>query len=213
MIPKGLKHHHFLEAIREIDEQGIPASRASYRYDLILHGKPYPPKYVISIATRIATGSEWTSEKFNAIEAKGYFISHGFTISVKSASHPRAIGRIVDEDEESRFAEGKEKYRMHRALERDPSVARRAKASRLSQHQDLRCDVCDFSFFELYEKQGEGYIEAHHTVPVSELRGKRKTKISDIALVCANCHRILHRSNPMLSVVALREIVELNKIK
>lgn len=211
MIPKGLQHHHFLKAIREIDTHGVPVSRASYRYDLLLHGKSYPPKYVISIATKIASGSELTPERFNAVEAREYFVKNGFTIIVKSAGHRRAIGRIADEDEESRFAEGAEKYRVHRSLERDPSVVKKAKEYRLSQGQDLRCDVCDLSFFEQYGKIGEGYIEAHHTVPISILRGEKRTKISDIALVCSNCHRMIHRSKPMLSVSALREIVKLNR--
>lgn len=208
MIPKGLEHHHFLKAIREIDENDVPPSRTSYRYDLLLHGKCYPPKYVIYLATQIA-GLE--PKEYNAVEAKNYFIHHGFTILEKSGNRSHTLGHIANEDEESNFAEGKEKYKTHRAHERDPSIAKKAKTRRLSQHQDLRCDVCDFSFFEMYGKLGEGYIEAHHTVPVSQLRGEKKTRISDIALVCANCHRILHRSKPLLSILELKQIIKPNK--
>ena len=211
MIPPGLEHHHFLKAIRVIDRDGVPASRASYRYDLILRGKAYPPKYVISIATKIARGEEWAFTKFNAVEAKNYFRGHGFTISEKTGEKRRVIAKIADEDAASRFAEGERKYRLHRSLERDPSITRKAKQARLAAQQDLCCDVCGFSFFESYGELGSGFIEAHHTVPVSEIQGSQKTKISDIALVCANCHQMLHRATPLLSIEQLRTIVERNQ--
>ena len=42
---------------------------------------------------------------------------------------------------------------------------------------------------------GKGYIEAHHTRPVAKLVTGERTKVSDLALVCANCHRMLHRQD------------------
>ncbi|MBK7093207.1 MAG: HNH endonuclease [bacterium] len=76
---------------------------------------------------------------------------------------------------------------------------------------ELRCDVCDFSFTEKYGELGAGYIEAHHTVPVSSIRGKHKTRILDISLVCSNCHRMLHRSKPMKSIMELRRDITANQ--
>ena len=51
-----------------------------------------------------------------------------------------------------------------------------------------------------------GFIEAHHTVPVARLRGKTKAKIADLALVCSNCPRMLHRGS-LLSVKELRQLI------
>lgn len=80
MIPEGLTDKHFKLATAEIDRDGVPGQRNSRYYDLILNGRKYPPKYVISLATRYARGQEHSSEDFNAVEAKNYFENRGYTI-------------------------------------------------------------------------------------------------------------------------------------
>jgi len=80
MIPKGLQRKHFTSAATEIDKNGVPTRRKSYRYDLLLNGKRYPPKYIISIANKCLNGVEWSSKKFNAVEAKDYFLNKGYKI-------------------------------------------------------------------------------------------------------------------------------------
>ncbi len=132
-----------------------------------------------------------------------------YTISNKQRkSKKRNIDslKLISEDEESVFSEGKEKYRLHRSLERDRTITYKAKLKRKMDKGVLCCDVCDFNFSEKYGELGDGYIEAHHTIPVSLLRGKSKTKLSDIALVCANCHRMLHTGESLLTVNELKSI-------
>jgi 5-methylcytosine-specific restriction endonuclease McrA len=111
---------------------------------------------------------------------------------------------VTPEDDESRYPEGAKSYRLHRRLERDGTLAKRAKQNRLAQVGALSCDVCGFDFASAFGKLGAGFIEAHHTVPVSTLRGENNTKLSDLALVCSNCHRMLHRGPHLLSVDDLR---------
>jgi hypothetical protein len=55
----------------------------------------------------------------------------------------------------------------------------------------IKCECCSFDFKATYGVHGIGFIECHHTNPISN--GKRITKIEDLALVCSNCHRMLHR--------------------
>lgn len=114
---------------------------------------------------------------------------------------------IADEDDESAFPEGRESYRLHRKLERDSKLPARVKANRLSKTGKLECEVCSFDFAEAFGDLGEGFIEAHHRVPVHKLGGKTTTKAEDLALVCPNCHRMLHRSDPHKSVEELRELL------
>lgn len=114
---------------------------------------------------------------------------------------------IVDEEEEISFPEGKERYRLHRAKERNVTLIKVAKAKYLESNKRLSCQVCDFSFEEQYGELGKGFIEAHHIFPISRLTEETSTKIEDIALVCSNCHRMLHRRRPWV------DIEELNKIK
>jgi len=205
MIPKGFQHQHFLKAIAEIDIEGVPKPRESYRYDLLINGKKYPPKYVISIANKYLNGKEWPSKSFNAVEAKDYFIRNGYRILDRKIN--KSISRIVSEDEESKFPEGKEKYKYHRSLERDSSIAKKAKEARLESVGELICDACGFSFSDTYGELGAGFIEAHHIIPVSKLRGERKTTIKEIALVCSNCHRMLHTGEKLLSVEDIKSII------
>jgi 5-methylcytosine-specific restriction protein A len=72
----------------------------------------------------------------------------------------------------------------------------------------LNCEVCGFSFLDAYGELGEGFIEAHHKNPMSLQEGEIKTTLDDIALVCSNCHRMLHKGNPVLSVEELKERME-----
>lgn len=60
-----IKREHILAAIKEIDREGIRSGRNSSTYDLIDEGKPYPPKLVVSIANRFATGKELDSNTFS----------------------------------------------------------------------------------------------------------------------------------------------------
>ena len=52
-------------------------------------------------------------------------------------------------------------------------------------------------FLKLMENWGENFIEGHHKNPLCERNGQENTKIDDIALVCSNCHRMLHRKDNM----------------
>lgn len=114
---------------------------------------------------------------------------------------------VVDEDDESAFPEGRESFQTHRYLERDGKIPSKAKAKRLAETGKLECEVCKMDFHCFYGKFGYGFIEAHHTVPVSMLNGVMNTKVSDLALVCSNCHRMLHRGQKLLSIEELRVLI------
>ncbi len=72
-------------------------------------------------------------------------------------------------------------------------IVQEVKARRLGKDPLLRCDVCGFSFVLSYGQMGEGFIEAHHKVPLGEIRGKTRTTANCFDLICANCHRMIHR--------------------
>ncbi len=112
----------------------------------------------------------------------------------------------MTEDDQS-FPEGKKKLRKHLVRERNQSLVSRKKGI-AKQEGKLRCCVCEFSFEEYYGDIGKDYIEAHHVLPVSELKEDCKTRLEDIVLVCSNCHRILHRKRPWLGVNELKSILK-----
>ena len=201
MIPSGLTKTHLKKAAAEIDLNGAPKDRESVHYDLVLDGKLYPPKYVISLAQGYATGEKLPARSFSAVEAKNYFVGRGYTVIDRRHD---ALQKIAPEDEESSFPEGAAAYKLHKRLERDGGISRKAKAKRLAETGKLECEVCQFNFLACYGAIGLGFIEAHHKTHVSKNMGTEKTKTSDLALVCSNCHRMLHTSKDGLSVEELR---------
>ena len=85
------------------------------------------------------------------------------------------------------------KYAFHRKVERNPTAARQAK-----KFHGTRCQACDLDFEERYGEIGKGFIEAHHLKPISTLEeGVAVTYdvAADFAVLCANCHRMIHRSD------------------
>ena len=121
---------------------------------------------------------------------------------------PVAAG-IPDEDEDE-VPEGRVLFRLHRARERDRKLVRRKKASVLAAGGALECEACQIVFGDTYGALGQDYIEVHHRVPL-HVSGETLTRLADLALVCANCHRMIHRSRPWLTVVQLTELIATNR--
>lgn len=89
-------------------------------------------------------------------------------------------------------SEGGRRERRHFQIERNRAVVADAKRTWQRADPALRCEVCEMSFLELYGARGEGFVEAHHRVPLAALDEETETWIRDLAPVCANCHRMLH---------------------
>ena len=86
-IPK-IDEQNISEALKYIDEHGVPDKNKSSQYVLINEdGKQYPPKYVIAVADYLANGVEITTDGFNAVEAKNYFEARGYSIESKQEKY------------------------------------------------------------------------------------------------------------------------------
>lgn len=82
-IPK-LKKQDVIDALKFIDENGVPEHNTSVKYALVSGaGKKYPPKYVVAVADHLANGTDISTTGFNAVEAKNYLEGQGFTIETK----------------------------------------------------------------------------------------------------------------------------------
>lgn len=109
---------------------------------------------------------------------------------------------------ETEFPEGRVYERKHKVRERNKQLVARAKEKFKSKHGHLFCEACNFDFKVKYGSVGDGFIEVHHTIPVMELKPGARTNIADVALVCSNCHRILHLRRPWLTIPALRKLLK-----
>jgi len=84
MIPKRIFRAHLLEAARIIGREGVPKLRKSTRYDVLVSGKKYPPKYLIAVASKLATGKMISSQDYNGgAESNSFLRIRGFTITDK----------------------------------------------------------------------------------------------------------------------------------
>lgn len=130
MIPKAtIIREHVLVALREIDRNGVPSRRSSTKFSLVFDGRRYPPKYVVSLAHRIATGHELDSESFGGGEESNSFL--------------RMLGFKITESIEER-----------RTPARCPRPAKRESAAQLtvsSAHTE-RCRACKTTVQKLLEK-------------------------------------------------------------
>ena len=64
------------------------------------------------------------------------------------------------------------------------------------------CQVCGFDFLEHYGEIGRDYIEVHHLRPLSTLDEQVPVDpATDLACLCANCHRMMHRSRDHVMTV------------
>ncbi|MFE4120080.1 HNH endonuclease [Priestia sp. YIM B13486] len=155
----------------------------------------------IKFKNSVVSGKGITETELNAI------LEYGFSNVGDVIRKVKEVERIGFTEDDEGFPEGKLKLKQHLVRERTPEVIKLAKERFLQLHGKLFCEVCEFDFKEHYGNLGEGYIEGHHTKPVSEMAENEQTKVEDIALVCANCHRMLHRKRPWLSVKGLRELL------
>lgn len=111
------------------------------------------------------------------------------------------------------FPEGKIVERTHKTRERNNQVVELAKKVFKEKNGRLFCQSCGFDFEKTYGSIGKDFIEGHHTIPVSEMTPSHKTKIEDIAMLCANCHRIIHKKRPWLTIKDLHELVKNKRLK
>ena len=110
---------------------------------------------------------------------------------------------IIDGDEpENMHYEDAGKLRLHKRIERNPKLAQAAKKI-----LGCVCQVCGLDFEKRYGIIGKDYIEAHHLEPISELKGKkvRRDPGSDFAVLCSNCHRMIHKSSFVGDVQAFKK--------
>ena len=122
-------------------------------------------------------------------------------------SDATGLSKELDAGEEEDGEEGRILTRLHRYRERDRKVVARKKERVLKRTGGLRCEVCEYDFAQVYGDHGDGFIECHHTKPLSEMKPVQVTRLADLRLVCSNCHRMIHRRRPWLSIEQLQQLV------
>lgn len=106
-------------------------------------------------------------------------------------------------DDQHGLFEGAKKTIIVNAFERN------AKARQLCiMHYGSICIVCDFDFEKTYGELGKGFIHVHHLTPIADIGEHYEVDpIKDMRPVCPNCHAMLHRDEPPLTIEELKSLI------
>ena len=123
-----------------------------------------------------------------------------------------ATGQYSLESEDAGSFEGRVFVSVHKRRERDRSLRGKLLKTRLLATGALRCDACGDGPKTRDETLLDAGFEAHHTMPLAQIAGEQTTtKVEDLALLCATCHRLLHRAmlkkNTWMSIADLQIIL------
>lgn len=110
------------------------------------------------------------------------------------------------EDIDYTASEGKIFTQLHKKKERNKTIVKKKKEQVLKKHGCLKCEICSFDFVEKYgHNLGHEFSECHHINPIAD-NDEVNTKLSDLIIICPNCHRMIHRRRPWLTVDDLKNI-------
>ena len=134
---------------------------------------------------------------------------HAYALRLREAAATDELGQIPDlsGDEEESVLEGRYLLRMHKVWERNPALRARKIKSVQAHGQPVKCEACGFDFRKTYGDRGQGFIECHHVEPLHET-GQTSNTIHDLALLCSNCHRMIHRKPPWPTPSQLRDLIQ-----
>jgi|SRR5579871_694630 len=170
------------------------------------------PKYSVNVINKLLPQAQANALHHGEITFKIRSQSEAqsaMNLLFASAQQPRDIN-YPDElviPSASRLLEGAAKSVLINSYERN-IVARQA----CIDHYGHRCTVCDLSFEEVYGILGKQFIHVHHLVEISSIgREYVVDPIKDLRPVCPNCHAMLHRRVPALTIAELKMILQLSR--
>ena len=158
-------------------------------------------------AASLPPADELDSDLKEIVRAYDLLLARGGTDSVETAmlvsGADEASGGSLTIDEKRRYA-------RHMRIDRKST-------DKVKETLGYVCQVCGFDFAIHYGALGKDFIEAHHLTPLYSLPEGVVVSMNprtDFAVLCANCHRMLHRKkNETLSLADLRQLVEVGRLR
>jgi 5-methylcytosine-specific restriction protein A len=118
--------------------------------------------------------------------------------NIRAASNDPEINRVLNKidteiQDEYEAPEGRVLYKLHSYKERNSTLVKKKKLNHFNKFGNLACELCGFDYERIYGSVGRGFAECHHRSPLHLLKIETVTKLEDLIIVCANCHRMVHR--------------------
>lgn len=128
----------------------------------------------------------------------------------KTASQEPIPKQDVLLPEEGELTEGKPTQTTITRYERSDKLRQRCLTL-----NGYKCAVCGMDFETVYGEIGRGYIEVHHTRPISTYTDEHEVPDCELVPLCSNCHSMIHRAGNdykhPISVDELRNILHRNE--
>ena len=175
-------------------------------YMKLMNFRRFDPVYASQGKVGLQRGGKGEEEVWNYFNSKREVLRTSSNAIRSFVASGELVKPGEDDPDNVEAEEGALLSRMHKSRERSRKLVRMKKADTLKKKGTLECEVCSFDFKSVYGERGNGFIEAHHTKPVHALKPGSKTKLEDLALLCANCHRMIHAARPWLDLLALKQI-------
>jgi len=171
-----------LRHVQTAYEQELPIAA------VIVDGKRFDAKTnpnASKVERRLVDPTLWAVAEFDFVTRKALLVRGVQPV------HPE--NRSVD-IELSAFEGWKRKaFIWHR--HREASLRREKIKRTIETTGKLACEVpnCGFDFQTTYGSIGSGFAHVHHKLPLGKTTAGRKTLLSDLAIVCPNCHAMIHQ--------------------
>jgi 5-methylcytosine-specific restriction protein A len=209
--------HELSESIKKLGERlhsGADPSNTfrneSGVYMKLMNFRSLDPAYTADGKTGLVRGAKADKEVWDAFAEDPERCRQAAEAIMASLDDPdtqQALVRPDLDDGVHEAPEGRLLTRLHIARERNRQLVENKRRQALAKFGTLECEACGFDFAAHYGERGKGFIECHHLNPVATLVEGHKTHLDDLALLCANCHRMVHRDKQWLSLPELKALI------
>jgi 5-methylcytosine-specific restriction enzyme A len=177
------------------DEKKAAEGKTALRTDLSFKALSDQPIIALAVLLQRYPAYKWTPE------AGGLSVPESIAVDLfAEVQQSTRFGFTPESSAEVRlYAEGKVRIITSTTYDRS-ALARQA----CIDHYGYDCAVCGFNFSVAYGDMGAKYIEVHHRQQIADIGEEYLIDpVKDLRPVCANCHRMLHRRRPALSIAEL----------
>lgn len=130
----------------------------------------------------------------------------GITEYSENVKSLRQFVSEIYQNETFEFKEGDLSDRTHRYRERNSGAAVKIKKKAL-ELKSLKCKGCYIDYYHKHGELGISLMECHHLIPISSASHTGTTKSTDLVLLCANCHRLIHSRKEPLTIDELHLVL------
>jgi 5-methylcytosine-specific restriction protein A len=216
--PPGKGSKEISDLSRVVNQLGAKLFRSDSRsatfrnengvYMKLMNFSRFDPEYTVGGRRGLVRGAKLEEEVWKEFSGDPDHCHDVAQAIIASLERPEIEFGADDEGDDLQEApEGRLLTRIHFYRERRRDLVESKRKKAMARNGRLACEVCEFDFSIAYGGRGLGFIECHHTKPLATLGTEIKTHIDDLALVCANCHRMIHRRHPWLTLAELRGLI------